>query len=71
MELCTLAKNACVMTRFSFIENCDALSLIEVLAEFFNFCVPDVETLKAEASGDFNLYKQIIHSKHAEVKTAE
>jgi hypothetical protein len=33
-------------------EAADATSLIEVLAETFNICKPDIETLKVEVSGD-------------------
>jgi len=40
------------MARFSFLENSDALSLIEVLSETFNVCEPDIKSLTAEASGD-------------------
>lgn len=57
MEVCQLSKNTSLMTRFSFMENSDALSLIEVLAESFNICDPDLNTLRAEVSGDLPLYR--------------
>jgi len=47
MEVCQLSKNTQLMSRFSFLENQDALSLIEVLSESFNICEPDFRTLEA------------------------
>ena len=40
------------MSRFSFMESQDVNSLIDVLAETFNICDPDLQTLKAEVSGN-------------------
>ncbi|MFS8159692.1 MAG: hypothetical protein ACMG6E_05670 [Candidatus Roizmanbacteria bacterium] len=45
-------------------ETADAISLIEVLAETFNICEPDIETLKAEVSGDQSEYRSIVLAKH-------
>ena len=39
-----------MLNRFSYLENSDALSLIEVLAEIFTICEPDENTLRAEAN---------------------
>ena len=61
MEVCQLSKNTSLMTRFSFMDNTDAVSLIEVLAEIFNICEPSIQTLKAEVSGNAEMYRQLLH----------
>jgi len=51
-------------------ETADAISLIEVLAETFNICKPDIETLKAEVSGDHSEYRSIVFAKHNQTSGA-